>query len=120
LLAASCAPAAPAGLAVANGTTLEVALVVNGTTAVVVPAGRLVELPPDRLPALPWLVQARTKTGRQLLEFEIRAGDVVVAGSSSRSIGRRVDLSCGRLDVYSGAPMGGPPPGEGVLGDCDP
>jgi hypothetical protein len=93
---------------------------VNGRQAAIARPGQLLELEPEVLPPLPWLIQARTRTGRQLLEFEVRAGDVVIGGDSSRSVGRRVDLSCGRLDVWSGAPMGGPPPGEGVLGDCDP
>jgi len=34
--------------------------------------------------------------------------------------GVRVDLSCGRLDVWSGPPMIGPAPGTGSPGDCAP
>ena len=32
----------------------------------------------------------------------------------------RVDLSCGRLDIWSGPPLLGPPPGPGTPGDCTP
>ncbi len=35
-------------------------------------------------------------------------------------MGARVDLSCGRIDIWSGTPMMGPAPGPGVPGDCDP
>ena len=33
---------------------------------------------------------------------------------------RTRNLSCGRLDIWSGPPLSGPPPGPGKPGDCAP
>lgn len=107
--------ASPNDLEVANGTTLEVWLLVNGRIVDRVPSGEHREIPEGTLGSHPWVVEARTATGRILLRLEVPAP---VSGASGR--GARADLSCGRLDVFAGAPMMGPAPGPGVPGDCEP
>ena len=74
---------------------------------------------------LPWAAQVRTGAGRVLVEATVRAGDVwsqqnADGSGESKGDGARVDLSCGRIDIWSGTPMMGPAPGPGVPGDCDP
>jgi hypothetical protein len=103
-----------------NSTTLEVTLVINGTPIGRVAAGDGVEVPPSEMPALPWNVEARSPSGRLLLQMTVRAGDVDIEGDSQSGTGARVDLSCGRLDLWSGPPMHGPAPGPGMPGDCLP
>lgn len=120
-------PSAPPthDLVVGNGTTLDVTLVVNGTALRVVPPGAQVAVPVNELPFLPWAVEARSPRGRVLTSMTVRAGDVreTTAPNGVReyqSAAVRVDLSCGRLDVWSGLPMLGPMPGPGRPGDCEP
>jgi hypothetical protein len=115
------------GVEVSNGTTLDVTLVVNGAAVRVIAPGTGTSEPikPNELGPMPWFVEARTSSGRVLLKLTVNPGDVVYEDlgggrSSSRSDGARVDLSCGRLDVWAGAPMIGPAPGPGVPGDCAP
>lgn len=122
---ASTVPADEMSLGIQNGTSLDVALVVNGQLVGVYPASSGEEIPAAQLPALPWDVEARTATGRVLVELPVHEGDVwsrdnTGGGTESSGVGVRVDLSCGRLDVWSGPPMIGPAPGPGSPGDCDP
>jgi hypothetical protein len=127
LLLAGCAspPAPAAGIGVSNGTTLAVTLVVNGTAvATVEPHSDDAIAAPD-LPPLPWVVDVRSPSGRLLTSMTVHQGDVwqttLPDGShESHGDGNRVDLSCGRLDVWSGLPLLGPMPGPGVAGDCLP
>lgn len=78
------------------------------------------------MPQLPWHVEARTQAGgRLLLSFDVKRGDVFSTTEpdgqgSARGVSERRDLSCGRLDVWSGPRMMGPPPGPGERGDCEP
>jgi hypothetical protein len=110
-----------AGLSAANGTDLAVTLVVNGQSVATMPAhaGSL-SIPADRLPQLPWIVEARSPSGRLLTSMTVKDGDVQVYGNGSKGAAARVDLSCGRLDIWSGPPLLGPGPGPGVPGDCVP
>lgn len=129
VLVASCGPIAPTpsngllpgdfDIHVANGTTLDVSIVVNGALVLVVPPGGQT-IPADRLPALPWAVEARTASGRVLTSVDIRQDSVQRRGNGTHSAGARADLSCGRLDIYVAIPLMGPMPGPGVPGDCDP
>jgi len=110
---------------VSNGTTLAVTIVVNGRAVEVVPAGTVGTVKPGLLPSKPWLVEARTASGRRLLGFVVQPGQVTrVArpdgGVEMAGAGSRADLSCGRLDVTVGPPMLGPAPGPGRPGDCVP
>ena len=128
LLVATCSPA-PTGeahdLVVSNETTLAVSLAVNGVALRTIQPQTQETVPVKDLPPLPWAVEARTSTGRALLSMTVRAGDVwettrpdgshELKGDAVRS-----DLSCGRLDMWSGPPLLGPAPGPGKPGDCAP
>ncbi len=113
-------------LAISNGTTLAVAVVVNGVVVGVYPGGTGRDgISASELPALPWIVEARSPSGRVLTSMTVLADDVWSAetgngGTERKGDGMRVDLSCGRLDIWSGPPMLGPAPGPGSPGDCDP
>lgn len=118
-------PPADMGLGVSNETTLPATLTVNGTLVQEMEPGAAADLPAARLPGLPWVAQVRTTSGRVLVALTVRAGDVWVErnadGSTSAKVdAARVDLSCGRIDIWSGQPMSGPAPGTGVPGDCAP
>jgi len=114
------------GLSISNGTTLTVTLIVNGTTVGAFPPGTGRDpIPASDLPDLPWQVEARSPTGRLLTSMTVHPGDVwATTGPNGegreKGDGVRVDLSCGRLDVWSGPPMIGPAPGTGSPGDCAP
>ena len=118
-------PAFDADIDVVNDTRLDVTIVVNGTDRGVVSAFAATSIPAAALPAKPWVVEARSPSGRVLLTFIVAPGQVTTS-TDERGVttmvgaGSRADLSCGRLDVTVGAPMMGPPPGPGVPGDCAP
>lgn len=108
-----------------NGTSLTVTLVVNGAALRVVPPGASAAIPVGELPLLPYVVEARSPRGRVLTSMTVHAGDVreTITPNGARqysSAAVRVDLSCGRLDIWSGFPMLGPLPGPGRPGDCEP
>jgi hypothetical protein len=109
---------------VANGTTLTVEVWVNGVGVGSTPAASNSRVLPGTLPAQPWHVEARTVTGRLLLQFDVQPGQVTRSTSGGvtamSGAGARADLSCGRLDVTVGPPMLGPAPGPGHPGDCVP
>ncbi len=114
-------------LSISNGTTLTVTLVVDGIVVrTVAPSTGADPIPASALPALPWVVEARSPSGRVLTSMTVKAGAVwqvaapVEGGSESKGVGARADLSCGRLDIWSGPPMIGPAPGPGSPGDCAP
>ena len=112
-------------LGVSNQTTLTVTLVVNGAVARTVrPQTQEIVFAKD-LPPLPWSVETRSPSGRVLSQMTVRAGDASETnlpggGREVKGDAVRVDLSCGRLDMWSGPPLLGPPPGPGTPGDCDP
>jgi hypothetical protein len=123
LLAVAIAAAALAGcslaaapLSVSNGTTMAVELFVNGSRIETIQPGAQVDVAAARLPPLPWTAEIRHPAGRVLDSLVVRAGDVVGGNGD----GSRVDLSCGRIDLWSGPPLLGPVPGPGTPGDCDP
>jgi hypothetical protein len=112
-------------LGINNGTTLPVSLVVNGTAVRQVDPGQAPVLTAAQLPALPWAVEVRSPSGRVLVGMTVRPGDVWTrqnadGSSEAKAAGARVDLSCGRIDIWSLIQMGGPAPGLGVPGDCAP
>ncbi len=128
VLVATCSPAPtgePHDLRVSNGTALRVTIAVNGTDLrTIQPQTQETVLVKD-LPPLPWAVEARTSTGRTLLSMSVRAGDVweTTRPDGSHELNgdaNRVDLSCGRLDIWSGPGLLGPAPGPGSPGDCAP
>ena len=73
-----------------------------------------------KLPPLPWAVDLRLPTGRVLVSLTVTSGSVVRTASGSQGFGSRVDLSCGRIELYAVLPLGGPAPGAGTPGDCGP
>ncbi len=112
-------------LEVSNETTIAVQLTVNGEPGIPLAAGQSLKVGITDIGPLPWSAQVRTVSGRVLVQTTVRAGDVVSqenrgGGGSMQGVGARVDLSCGRIDLWSGPPMLGPAPGPGMAGDCDP
>ena len=126
MAACSSAPTGAAhDLVVSNQTTLTVTLVVNGAVARTVRPQTDETVSTSDLPPLQWSVETRTPSGRVLSRMTVRAGDVWETnlpggGREMNGDAVRVDLSCGRLDMWSGPPLLGPPPGPGTPGDCDP
>lgn len=120
-------PAFDAEIQVVNDTKLAVTIAVNGADLGVVPAHEVATVPPSALPAKPWLVEARSPSGRLLLTFTVQPGEVSrttdpTGFTTMTGAGSRADLSCGRLDVTVGGPMLGPAPElhAGAPGDCNP
>ncbi|MCJ7709749.1 MAG: hypothetical protein MUQ32_02860 [Chloroflexi bacterium] len=118
-------PPARMDLGISNGSTLHVAFVVNGTVVAQVDPGQGETLTAAQLPALPWNVEVRSPSGRELVGMTVRAGDLWTrdnadGSSEAKAAGARVDLSCGRIDIWSLIQMSGPVPGPGVPGDCNP
>src|SRR5262245_16595078 len=112
-------------LSVANEASIGVDLVVNDRVVKTIGPTSSVDVPASELPSLPWVAEVRLRGGRTLVTATVHAGDVwsrAVAngGTEMRGVGARVDLSCGRIDLYSGPPIMGPAPASGVPGDCDP
>lgn len=112
-------------LGVSNQTAIPVTVEVNGVLVREMEPGVAADLAADQLPGLPWVARVRTESGRVLVELTVRAGDVwwrrnADGSTEAKGDGARVDLSCGRIDIWSGQQMGGPAPGPGVPGDCDP
>lgn len=110
----------PYDIHVENGTTLDVGIAVSDRVVRVVPHGGSATIPAAEAGALPWVIEARTGSGRVLLSFGVEAGSVDVDGDAQQGRGGRADLSCGRLDVYVGPVLLGPAPGPGEPGDCLP
>ena len=111
-------------LGVMNSTTIPIDIVVDGKQfATLMPGESREAIPSNALPPLPWNVEARNGKGRVLLTLNGRDGDVTVSsdgqGQSQKGVGSRVDLSCGRIDIWSGPPLAGPAPGPGTPGDCE-
>jgi hypothetical protein len=113
-------PAVSMSVSIANGTTLTVTLVVNDTPVATVQPGDDADIPASQLSSLPWNVEARSASGRVLVSLVVHDGDVVQSQDGSKGDANRVDLSCGRIDIWSGPPLLGPAPGPGSPGDCVP
>jgi len=103
-------------LSISNGTSIPVTLVVNGSVVeTVAPGGRQDPITAP-LPARPWTIEARSPSGRVLSTLTVGAADYI-SSASGRAV--RADLSCGRLDVWSGPPLLGPMYSPGPSGDCE-
>jgi hypothetical protein len=112
-------------LSVSNQTSLTVVVSVNGTPVDAVPPHEERSFRANGLPPLPWAVRAATLGGRPLIDLTVSRGDVFSTTNpdgttNQRGDGARLDLSCGRLDLWVGPPMSGPRPGPGAPGDCEP
>lgn len=114
-----------APLAVSNETTIPVTLVVTGTAIETIQPGGYEDPVTAALPALPWSVETRSPSGRVLSRMTVNAGDVVYTTpdtdghSSAKGDAVRVDLPCGRLDIWSGPPMLGLPFSPDKSLSCD-
>ena len=102
-------------LSISNGTSIPVTLVVNGTVIETVAPGDTQDPITAPLPAQPWTIETRSPGGRVLSTLAVSLTDVI-GSASGRAV--RVDLSCGRLDVWSGPPLLGPMFSPGPSGDC--
>ena len=116
---------APPKLGISNSTALTVTLIVNGQVAGVFPPGQGAGSLATALPPLPWTVEARSATGRLLTTMRVEPGVVfrtTMPDGTTQESGTlgRVDLSCGRLDIWAGMQPSGPAPGPGRPGDCHP
>ena len=118
----------PIDLNLTNYTTMPVTLFVNGqeidtygSQAQIIPVAE----PP---PPPPGHAELRTKeSGRVLLSLDVKPGDAWHTNpdgnghSEAANPATFVYLSCGRLDLWSVRPAGGPaPPSSFPPGDCDP
>lgn len=126
LFLVACSPAvATDPLEVSNQTKIDVGLFVNGTHVADLRPHATAKIPPTELPSPPWHVEARTSADRVLLSLDVGANPVrrtvlPDGGASVVGAGIRAELSCGQIDIWVGPPLGGPVPGPGVPGDCDP
>ena len=127
-VAVACTPVPSPRLAIANGTDLDVTVVVNGQEIAVYPPGGGDEIDAEALPTLPWNVEARSPTGRVLTTMEVRPGDLQhtrdARGNESFSgTVATATLSCGLLILWAGytpPSVPAPPPDAGQRGDCEP
>jgi len=99
---------APSGetFSVANGTTVPVAIAVNGTVIETVPEGTTEDPIKAPVPPRPWTVEARSPSGRVLATMTVAANDYL--SSTSGRIGS-ADLACGTIVLWAGAPYAGGP-----------
>ena len=106
-------------LHVENGTTRAMTVLVDGVLVATVAAGQSETVAEGRLPAGVWSVEARLPGGTTVLRADVDKSRASQTDNSGSGSGARVDLSCGRLDIWVGVPMLGPAPGPGAPGDCD-
>ncbi len=109
----------PIGIGIVNATDLQVSLVVNGTVIeILAPETGERAIHMSSLPSLPWVVEARTPSGRVLATMTVPLrGDGTQPGSWEAG----ADLSCGQLYLWTGAQEPSwPAPGSGSPGDCLP
>ena len=103
-------------LSIANGTSIPVTLIINGNRVETVAAGATHDPISAKLPAKPWTIETWSPSGRVLSTLTVSA-DAIISDTAGRAV--RVDLSCGRLDVWTGPPLLGPTFVPGPSGDCD-
>jgi hypothetical protein len=101
---------------ISNATTLLVTLVVNGQRVVDAPPGGPIPTidVSTQLPQLPWIIEARSPSGRVLVSMDVRPADVQPETSRARF----VDLSCGRIWIWVGDVMPDAPAPIGSRADC--
>lgn len=113
-------PDADMSLTANNQSDRALELFVGGGKVADVPAKTQLTLQAKDLPPLPWAAELRLPTDRLLLSLTVTSKSVVRRAEGSQAVGNRVDLSCGRIELYAVIPLGGPAPGAGRPGDCGP
>jgi hypothetical protein len=113
-------PDAEMSLTANNQSDRTLELFVNGSKITDVAATTQSTIEAHDLPPFPWAAELRLPTGRSLLALTVTSGSVVRLASGTGSVGTRVDLSCGRIELWAVIPLGGPAPGPGRPGDCGP
>jgi len=113
-------PDAEMSLTANNQSDRVLELFVNGGKIADVQPGTEPKFAAADLPPLPWTAELRLPTGRTLLTLPVASGSVVRLSNGSQSPGIRVDLSCGRIELFAIYPLLGPGPGPGRPGDCGP
>ena len=106
-------------LHVENGTTRAITVLVDGAVVATVAAGQSATVAEGSLPGGVWSVEARLPGGRTVLRGQVDRSRASQTDNSGSGSGVRVDLSCGRLDIWVGVPMMGPAPEPGAPGDCN-
>lgn len=109
----------------ANGTTLSLTVAINGHLVGIVGPGQGASFDTGGYPE-PWDVALATESGRVLVDMTYQLSDIGTSFGGTNpdpgmGVGHRLDLSCGRLDVYVGGPiLGGTFIPSSSPGDCDP
>ena len=108
LLATACGTQSSPGLDgihVANGTSIIVTLVVNGSPGRQIEPG-VVFIPRSQLPTLPWSIDGLTPGGRVAISLDVDPVDWTAApGQSQVPVNGQsawVSLSCGELEIWVG------------------
>ncbi len=105
-LALSACSAFGSSFSVANGTTIPVTIIVNGSVVETIPPGTTENPIKASIPGRPWTVEARSPSGRILVTMTVSANDTL--SSTSGRMGS-ADLACGPLTIWAGAPIAGGP-----------
>ncbi len=116
--AAACGPAGtPSGqINVNNASTIAITIAVNNSVFATVPAGAMETPIPGVLPARPWLVEARSPSGRVLASLTVGPGDDI---SQQSSRGDVEFLACGEVALWAGGPMPDVPRPSASPKPCD-
>jgi hypothetical protein len=102
-------------LSVANGTSLRVTVAVNGLVLATIQPGERADPIAATLPPRPWAIELRAPSGRVLAALTVAVDDPIGPTFGRAS---RVDLSCGRLEAWTGPPLLGGTFIPGPSGDC--
>jgi hypothetical protein len=102
-------------LEIRNGSTITVTVRINGQTVAAVQPSDYSAVPAADLPAPPWSVDVLGRNSRSLGSFTVPSFDSV---SIESGYGVRLDLNCGRVDVWIGPPLLGPTFVPGESGNC--
>jgi hypothetical protein len=111
-------------LGVINTTTLTIRVIVNGHEIETLQPGMSdTTIRLGVLPTPPWVVEARTTTGRVLVSLNVDSVPTLPPGNAGGASGKQAaaQLSCGQVYVWSGSvepPF--PVPEHGTVGDCTP
>ena len=103
-------------LGISNETSVAITLVVNGTLIETVPPHRGDAPVTATLPGLPWTVEVRSPSGRTLASLDVPE-NAYITNNSGRAV--RVELACGRIDLFAGPPLLGPAWNPASTGSCD-